>query len=109
MRNRECLRDLRPPAARDSAQLKFKCTRARVIPTYSRRRSSSTGSISPARDRACDMGRVPSASPTRNTASHSRPLAACSDASVTPCTVGGWRASARTRSSRTRPGRSSSG
>ena len=41
------------------------------------------------------MGSVPSASPTRNTASHSSPLAACSDARVTPCTTGGCRASAR--------------
>ena len=35
------------------------------------------------------MGRLPSVRPTRNTASHSRPLAAWRDARVTPCMVGG--------------------
>ena len=39
-------------------------------------------------DVAWISGSVPSTSPTRKTASHSRPLAACSDASVTPSTVG---------------------
>ena len=40
--------------------------------------------------------------PTRNTASHSRPLAACSDARVTPSTVGACCAAARSSSSATR-------
>ena len=45
---------------------------------------------------------MPSVSPTRNTASHSRPLAACSEARVTPSTVGACWASARSSSSATR-------
>ncbi len=55
------------------------------------------------------IGSEPSVSPTRNTASHSRPLAACNDDNVTPWTVGGWRASARADSSADRSGRVSSG
>ena len=45
------------------------------------------------------VGSVPSARPTRKTASHSRPLAECSDASVTPSTVGACCCSARLASS----------
>ena len=44
----------------------------------------------------------PSLSPTRNTASHSRPFAACRDASVTPSTAGACWADARSSSSATR-------
>ena len=46
---------------------------------------------------------MPSTSPTRKTASHSRPLAACSDARVTPSTVGACWASARSARSPTKP------
>ena len=37
---------------------------------------------------AKEMGMRPSERPTRNTASHSRPLAECRDARVTPSTTG---------------------
>ena len=37
---------------------------------------------------AYTIGSVPSARPGRNTTSHSRPLAACSEASVTPAMAG---------------------
>ncbi len=47
----------------------------------------------------------PSLSPTRNTASHSRPFAACSDARVTPWTVGACWAAARSSSSLTKSAR----
>ena len=49
----------------------------------------------------------PSASPTRNTASHSRPLAECSEASVTPSTVGACCCSARRASSSQNAGETS--
>ena len=45
---------------------------------------------------------MPSVTPTTKTASHSRPLAACSDARVTPSTVGACWASARSSSSATK-------
>ena len=99
----------RPPGARASAQLSSRCVLALVIPTYSSRRSSSTASLSAPWASAWLIGSVASARPTRYTASHSKPLAACSDASVTPCTVGGCRASARSLSSATSALRSRSG
>ena len=43
----------------------------------------------------------PSDRPTRNTASHSRPLAECSEARVMPCTVGACWCWARSSSSAT--------
>ena len=47
----------------------------------------------------------PSLIPARNTASHSSPFAACSDASVTPSSVGACWADARSSSSATRSAR----
>src|SRR5690348_8886908 len=72
------------PGARTGAQDRCRCSRARVTATYSSRRSSSTA----AGVRACTIGISPSTRPGSSTASHSRPLAACMDASVTPSTAG---------------------
>ena len=52
---------------------------------------------------------MPSASPTRNTASHSSPFAACSVASVTPSAAGACCALARASSSATRSGSRAAG
>ena len=49
--------------------------------------------------RACTMGIMPSTSPGRRTASHSRPFAACIVASVTALATGAWPVSARCASS----------
>ena len=50
------------------------------------------------------IGSSPSEQPTRKTVSHSRPLAAWNEASVTPLTVGACWAEARSSSSRTSAG-----
>ena len=55
------------------------------------------------------IGTVPSTSPTRKTASHSRPFAECSEASVTPSTGGACCASARAASSATNAARPAAG
>ena len=49
--------------------------RARVMPTYASRRSSSSSAESPS-ERMC--GKTPSSSPVRNTTGNSSPLAVCS-------------------------------
>ena len=97
-RKREGFRLARPPGVRAVDQDRNRCSRARVIPTYSSRRSSSTASGVSAKE----IGMSPSLSPTRNTASHSRPLAACSEARVTPWTVGACWARERSWSSLTK-------
>src|SRR5699024_6956522 len=70
-KNLVSLRLTRPPADRDSAHEKYNRVFARAMPTYNSRRSSSTFVSSVAKL----MGSKPSVTPTKNTVSHSRPLA----------------------------------
>ena len=104
-RNRDGFRVRRPPGDRASDQDRKIRSRARVTPTYSSRRSSSIASSVC----AYTIGSVPSVRPGRKTTSHSSPLAACSEARVTPCMAGACSMALRRASSATNAPSAASG